>query len=108
MTYNRIKNKVNIINSKNGKRETLIVQRSNRYIVASILGSDGVVLASASSKNIQEKVSPVEKAKLVGGLIAKAAKEKKVINVVFNRNKYSYHGQVKALADGAREAGLKF
>ncbi len=55
-----------------------------------------------------KKVSKTERAKLVGRLIAEAAKTKGIEKVVFDRNRYVYHGRVKALAEGAREGGLKF
>lgn len=55
-----------------------------------------------------KKVSKTERAKLVGRLIAEAAKSKGIEKVVFDRNRYVYHGRVKALAEGAREGGLKF
>ena len=67
----------------------------------------GTTLASASSLGM-EKMSGVEQAKKVGALVAEKAKAAGVETVVFDRNGYLYHGRVQALADAAREGGLKF
>lgn len=88
----------------------LVVFRSNKNIEAQIIDDvKGVTLVSTSS--VQLKLSNggnVEGAKLVGAEIAKLAKAKKITNVVFDRGGYIYHGRVQALADAAREGGLKF
>lgn len=88
----------------------LSVFRSNKHIEAQIIDDvKGVTLVSASS--VQMKLangSNVEAAKAVGAEIAKAAKAKKIEKVVFDRGGYIYHGRVAALADAAREGGLKF
>jgi large subunit ribosomal protein L18 len=73
----------------------------------------GHTLASASTltpdiKKDTDGKNKVARAALVGAFVAKLAKEKKVKEVVFDRGGYKYHGRVKALADAAREAGLKF
>jgi large subunit ribosomal protein L18 len=71
----------------------------------------GTTLAAASSgeKGIADKKgTKTEKAKLVGQLIAERAKEHGIDSVVFDRGGYLYHGRIKALADAAREGGLKF
>ncbi len=65
-------------------------------------------MASASSLAIKEKITKQEQAGKVGALIAQAAKEAGITEVVFDRNGYLYHGRVKQLADAAREGGLKF
>lgn len=86
----------------------LSVFRSNKYITAQLVDdSKGVTLAGATSKSIAGK-SVLEKAKAVGVSIAEQAKTKKVSKAVFDRGGYLYTGSVKAIADGAREAGLKF
>ena len=88
----------------------LVVFRSNNHIEAQIIDDvKGVTLASASS--VQLKLSNggnVEGAKVVGAKIAEVAKAKKISKVVFDRGGYLYHGRVAALADAAREGGLKF
>ena len=88
----------------------LVVFRSNKNIEAQIIDDvKGVTLASASS--VQLKLSNggnVEGAKVVGAKIAEVAKAKKISKVVFDRGGYLYHGRVAALADAAREGGLKF
>lgn len=94
------------------ERPRLAVFRSNTNIYAQLIDdSKGVTLASASSlaKEIAEnKVNKTEQARLVGQLIAKNASTKGITEVVFDRGGNLYHGRVKALADAAREGGLKF
>ncbi len=92
----------------------LVVFRSNNHIYAQVINDDkGLTLASASTmeKAISdklEKTSNVEAAKVVGEIVGQRAKDKGIEKVVFDRGGYVYHGKVKALADGAREAGLQF
>lgn len=90
----------------------LAVYRSNMNIYAQVIDDVAkVTLTQASSidKDLKIKIgSNVEAAKQVGALVAKRALEKGIENVVFDRAGYLYHGRVKALADAAREAGLKF
>lgn len=95
------------------EKPRLSVYRSNKEIYAQIIDDDnGKTLASASSKEktIAEKgdINKSEKAKLVGISVAEKAKQADIEQVVFDRNGYLYHGRVKALAEGAREGGLKF
>lgn len=90
------------------EKPRLSIFRSNKYISAQLIDdTKGVTLASASSKNEKGK-TVVERAKAVGFSIAEQAKSKKVSSVVFDRGGYIYTGSVAAVADGAREAGLKF
>jgi large subunit ribosomal protein L18 len=96
-------------------RPRLVVFRSAKHAYAQIIDdSTGKTLLSVStlSKNLREEVkqakTPVERFKLVGIAAAKKALEKDIKEVVFDRSGYLYHGRVKALADGAREGGLKF
>lgn len=113
-TYRRYRIKMRIRKNLQGTAEKprLSVFRSNKQIYAQLVDDlSGSTLASASSqaKGIAEKeVNKSEKAKLVGALIAERAKEAGIENVVFDRNGYLYHGRIKALAEGARENGLKF
>jgi large subunit ribosomal protein L18 len=96
------------------KRPRLNVYRSNKHIYAQLVEDmDGGTIVSVStlSKEFRQDVSKMKKvdaAKKVGELIGKLAKEKNIEKVVFDRSGYLYHGRVKALAEGAREAGLKF
>ena len=94
------------------EQRRLCVFRSLKHTYAQLISDEsGTVLTSASSKGLcPEGVSAgsVAGAKLVGQKIADLAKEKGVKQVVFDRNGYVYHGRVAAVADGAREAGLKF
>ena len=90
----------------------LNVYRSNKHIYAQIIDDEkGVTLVSASSNDKELKLangSNIEAAKQVGALVAKRALEQSITAVVFDRGGYLYHGRVQALAEGAREAGLKF
>lgn len=86
----------------------LSIYRSLKYISAQLINDDeGKTIISATSKNITGK-NKIEKAKKVGEKIAKKAKAKKISKIRFDRGGFSFHGQIKALADGARSAGLKF
>ena len=96
------------------ERPRLCVFRSDRHIAVQIIDdTTGKVLASASSLSKEFKAqglkgSGVPGAKAVGALIAGKAAEKSIEKVVFDRAGFIYHGRVKALADAAREKGLKF
>ena len=90
----------------------LNVFRSNSDIYAQLIDdTTGTTIAAASSRQkdiLAQKAPKVEKSKMVGEAIAKKAIELGVKKVVFDRSGYIYHGRVKAVADGAREAGLDF
>ena len=87
----------------------LCVFRSLKNIYAQIIDDvAGATLVAASSLELEGNGGNKEAAKAVGELIAKKALEKGIENVVFDRGGYIYHGRVQELADGAREAGLKF
>ena len=90
----------------------LNVYRSNTQIYAQVIDDvNGKTLCSASSLDKELKLtngSNIEAAKAVGALLAKKALAAKIETVVFDRGGYLYHGRVKALAEAAREAGLKF
>ena len=92
----------------------LSVHRTPRHIYAQIIGADGgTVLASASTvePEVRKGVKNggnVEAASIVGARIAEKAKAAGIDSVAFDRSGFRYHGRVKALADAAREAGLKF
>jgi large subunit ribosomal protein L18 len=95
-------------------RPRLAVFRSESHIYAQVINDDeGRTLCTASSldKELRAKSkrgSNIASAKAVGALIATRAKEKGVDAVVFDRGGFHYHGRIKALADAAREGGLKF
>ncbi len=97
-----------------GTAETprLAVYRSNSEIYAQVIDDiSGKTLASASSleKELSKVKAPkIDMAKKIGALIAERASKAGAQKVVFDRGGYLYHGRVKALADAAREAGLKF
>lgn len=91
------------------ERPRLAVFRSNQHIYAQIIDDVvGNTLVSASTLTVKVDGSKSEAAKAVGTDIAKKALEKGVDKVVFDRGGNLYHGRIKALADGAREAGLDF
>jgi large subunit ribosomal protein L18 len=96
------------------KVNRLTVHRSNSHIYAQVIdATGGRVLAAASSldEDLRGTLSNggnVKAAALVGKRIAEKAREKGIEAVAFDRSGYRYHGRVKALADAAREAGLKF
>jgi large subunit ribosomal protein L18 len=93
------------------ERPRLCVFRSNKHTYAQLIDDEkGHTIVSASDLELKgvEKMTKVQKAKEVGKLIAKKAKEKNIEKIVFDRAGYKYHGRVKALAEGAREGGLKF
>ena len=86
----------------------LCVFRSNRYIYAQLINDDkGVTLATASSLGSKGK-GMMEKAKVVGVDLAKKAIALKISKVVFDRGGFIFTGKIKAVAEGAREGGLKF
>ena len=96
------------------ERPRLAVFRSQSHIYAQLIDDDlGKTLCAASSldeglKSKFKRGSNVAAAKAVGQLIAERAKQKGVSAVVFDRGGFHYHGRIKALADAAREGGLKF
>jgi large subunit ribosomal protein L18 len=112
----RLKRKKSIRKKISGTsdRPRLCVFRSARHIYAQVVDdSSGQILAAASSleKAVREQTdlgNKTKKASFIGALIAKRALEKGVGSVVFDRNGFLYHGRVKAVSEGAREAGLKF
>ena len=92
-------------------RPRLAIFRSLKYIYAQVIDdASGKTIASASSreKDSGAKGANAAAAKAVGALIAKKAKDKGVKQVVFDRGGYQFHGNIKALADAARENGLEF
>jgi large subunit ribosomal protein L18 len=95
-------------------RARLSVFRSSKHIYAQVIDDEkGSTLAAASSveKDMRGSLKTganIDAAKAVGKLVAERAKQKGVTEVVFDRGSYLYHGRIKALADAAREGGLKF
>lgn len=107
----RIKRKFRIRKKIAGttNKPRLSVFKSLNHVYAQIIDdSNGTTIAQASSLKDGKKSGNVEAAKAVGQMIAERAKAKQIENVIFDRNGFIYHGVVKALADSAREAGLKF
>jgi large subunit ribosomal protein L18 len=108
----KIKQRVRKVITGSGERPRMSVFRSNKDIYVQLIDDQsGTTIAAASSRAkgiADQKVTKSEKAKLVGKLIAERALESGILSVVFDRNGYLYHGRVKALADSAREGGIKF
>ena len=94
------------------QKPRLSVFRSNADIYVQLIDDEnGVTIAAASSRDkdiAAQKVTKLEKSKLVGGIIARKAVEQGIQTVVFDRGGNLYHGRVKSVADGAREGGLQF
>jgi len=92
------------------ERPRLAVFRSNRGVVAQLIDDErGHTLAAVTwTESDLRELAPMDQAKRAGELLAGRAKEAGVETCVFDRGGYRYHGRVKALADGAREAGLAF
>ena len=104
--HKRVRGKI----SGTPERPRLNVFRSNANIYAQVIDDvNGVTLASASTldKDFEGAGSNAEAAKKVGAAIAKKCLDKGITEVVYDRGGFVYHGRVKALAEGAREAGLK-
>ncbi len=113
----RFRSKIKIRKKISGtpERPRLSVYRSLNHIYAQLIDdSTGKTLAAASSKSkeIEEEIKnakgKISRGKLVGTLIAKKALDNNITNVVFDRGGFRYHGRVQAVAEGAREGGLKF
>ncbi|UOE40693.1 50S ribosomal protein L18 [Chryseobacterium suipulveris] len=105
----RIKRRVRGKISGSAELPRLSVYKSNKEIYAQLIDDkDGKTLASASSRALNAKGTKTEVSAEVGKAIAEKAKAAGIESIVFDRNGFVYHGRIKALADGAREAGLKF
>ena len=98
-----------------GTKMRLVVYRSNKNIFAQIIDDNKhttLVSASSLDKQITESIkkadSKIQQSEIVGQSLANKAKENKILEVIFDRNGYKYHGRVKAFADSARKSGLVF
>jgi large subunit ribosomal protein L18 len=117
MKEKRLKNKIRVRKKISGtsERPRVAVFRSLNQIYAQVIddtNSTTLVAASSLSKDIQDQLkvvkSKIEKSKIVGKYLGEKAVEKGITSVVFDRSGYRYHGRVQAVAEGAREGGLKF
>ncbi len=105
--HNRVRTKI----FGTPERPRLNIYKSNQNIYAQLVDDvNGTTLASASTldKELGAKGCNVESAKVIGEAIGKRALDKGIEEIVFDRSGYIYHGRVKALAEAARDAGLKF
>lgn len=93
-------------------RPRMTVFRSNKHLYVQLvddLKGHTIVSASTLEADNKDKIGGnIEGAKTIGGLVAKRALAKNIVDVVFDRSGYIYHGKLKAVADAAREGGLKF
>jgi large subunit ribosomal protein L18 len=107
---NRIKNRIRKVISGTAAKPRLSVFRSNKEISVQLIDDvSGKTLVATSSKALKDaKGTKIEVAAAVGKALAEKAGKAGIETVAFDRNGYLYHGRVKALADGAREGGLKF
>jgi large subunit ribosomal protein L18 len=114
----RRKDRVTFKVRNNTIKPVLYVFKSNKYIYAQVVDNSGRTLLGVTSKGIDPaKIEKKGEGKTGGKIdisfeagmrLAQKAKEFNVVDVVFNRGSYKYHGRIKALADGARKGGLKF
>tara|TARA_R110001592_G_scaffold76899_2_gene231861 strand:- start:2002 stop:2355 length:354 start_codon:yes stop_codon:yes gene_type:complete len=107
----RIKRRIRKIVSGTASQPRLSVYRSNKEIYAQIINDEnGATLVAASSiqKDVKAKGNKTEVASIVGKAIAEKALKAGIEKIAFDRGGYLYHGRVKALAEAAREGGLKF
>lgn len=105
----RIKRSIRSKISGTSEKPRLTVFRSNTGIYAQLIDdTQGKTLVSASSHELENKNVNVAASKSVGQKLAEKAVSNGISTVVFDRNGYLFHGRVKALAEGAREGGLKF
>ena len=108
----RIKRRIRKIVSGTAERPRMSVFRSNAQISVQLIddiAGKTILAVSSLSKDIAEKKgTKMEQAANVGAAVAEKAKTAGLVNVVFDRNGYLYHGRVKALADAARNGGLNF
>ncbi|MBL7095430.1 50S ribosomal protein L18 [candidate division KSB1 bacterium] len=111
----RVKKHIRKKLSGTAERPRLVVFKSSKHIYAQLVDDTNqktITGVSSLTKDVKAEVekagSKTEAAKIIGKKIAAVGKDKKVESVVFDRNGYLYHGRIKAVADGAREGGLKF
>lgn len=109
-----LRRKIRVRGSINGSAEKprMTVFRSNAAMYVQLIDDvNGKTLLGLSEKHLDgkgDKMPKTEKAKALGILTAKKALEQKITTIVFDRGSYAFHGRVKAVAEGAREGGLKF
>src|SRR4030095_7309546 len=114
-SHQRIKYNIRkkVMGTSDRPRFTVFRSLNNIYVqlVDDINGKTLLTVSSVSKDvktSLKDKISKIEKSKIIGKKLAEKAKENNITKVVFDRNGYLYHGRVKAIADAAREAGLEF
>ncbi len=91
------------------QRPRLSIFRSLRHLYVQLIDDEsGKTLLAMSDYTLEKKSDALANAKMIGQEIAKMAKSKKITEIIFDKSGFSYHGQVKAVAEGARDGGLKF
>lgn len=105
----RHKRSLSKYNSTNNGLPRLVITKSNSHIFAQLVDTHkNITILSSSSLQLKLKNGNVKNAKIVGKDIAKKILAKKIKNIYFDCNGFKYHGRISALADSAREEGLKF
>jgi len=96
-------------------RPRLCIYRSSKHMYAQVISDESArtltetsTLSQELRETLQQKTATMEAAKAVGALLARKCQEKGIGQIIFDRNGFLYHGRVRALAEAAREAGLKF
>ncbi len=105
----RHKRITNTLKRVENKKPRLVVTKTDHHIYAQIIDdASAKVLVSSSTLSLKLKAINIANAKKIGADIAQKAKAKNITTIAFDRGGNKYHGRIKALADAAREAGLKF
>lgn len=105
---NRIKRARKGQSQVTGRQNCIKVFRSLKHTYAQLVHDNGRVISATSDLTLSNNQSKIDRAFQVGQRIAKIAQKNQVSRVVFDRSGYKYHGRVKAIAEGARQAGLDF
>lgn len=105
----RLKGKIRSRITGTADRPRLSIYRSNKFVYGQIIDDQkGITLVSVNDMKTKKKGGKLASAKEMGAALAKGAAEKKITQVVFDRNGFRYAGRVKEFADGARDGGLIF
>lgn len=105
----KLRNRNNIKNNNKSARNRVVVYRSNKNFSLQLVNLEGLTVLSYSTSKINgQKITGIEKAKIVGAEFSKMCTDIGITEVVFDKGSYIYNGRVKAAADSCRSNGLKF